>query len=157
MQSFLSKQHLLKQDFQIIEAISVWYVFPRELIFQFYLAWREDMLEKSKENSKDGLKSLLSQNFEAFFWAIHAFVLIVFFFDHNKLGKASRQFWKPNDRYWSNVHTGKDMNNHFERVWQQNVCPSQFLLSLDCAMICKNLFLSRNEMFWLWMFVASPN
>jgi len=99
MESFLSKQHLPKQDFQIIEAISVWYVFPRELIFQFYLAWREDMLEKSKENSKDGLKSLLSQNFEAFFWAIHAFVLIVSFFDDNKLGKASRQFWKPNDRY----------------------------------------------------------
>lgn len=92
MESFLCKQHLLKQDFQIIEAINVWYVFPRELIFQFYLAWREDMLEKSKENSKDGLKSLLSQNFEAFFWAIHAFVLIVSFFDDNKLGKASRQF-----------------------------------------------------------------
>lgn len=157
MESFLSKQHLLKQDFQIIEAINVWYVFPRELLFQFYLAWREDMLEKSKENSKDGLKSLLSQNFEAFFWAIHAFVLIVFFCDDNKLGKASCQFWKPNDRYWSNVQTGKDMNNHFEREWQQNVCLRQFLLSLDCAMICKNLFLSRNEMFWLWMFVASPN
>ena len=43
------------------------------------------MLGKSRGNSKDDLKSLLSQNFKAFHWAIHTFAVIVSSFDNNGL------------------------------------------------------------------------